>query len=108
MPESNAQEGAAANGDQSQQQMQMYIPPDLDYQYRDLFNLIAGPEEVVLEFGNRHKSLQGRATIANRIVLSPQNAIRLHQTLGNAMQRLQQEMRERQQGQGEGAPGGNA
>ena len=76
----------AAPGDQPDpQQLQLYVPPELDYSYRDMFSLFVGPEEVIIELGNRHRSAANRGTISNRIVLSVPNAFRLQQALAQSL-----------------------
>jgi len=87
----------------SQVQLQVHVPPDLDYHYRDMFNIAVGLEEVILEFGNRHRTPPDRVTISNRIVLSVANAFRLQQALQQALANAQkqvQEMQSRRQEQG--------
>lgn len=49
-------------------QIQAHIPPDLDYVYRDITNVFVGAGDVLIEFGNFHRSMPGNATISNRIV----------------------------------------
>jgi len=77
-------------------QIQAHIPPDLDYVYRDITNVFVGAGDVLIEFGNFHRSMPGNATISNRIVLSVANAYELQnnlmQALTEAQQKLQQEL----------------
>ncbi len=72
-----------------QQPVQMQIPADLDYVYRDFFTVYAGPDDVVLEFGNVNRSVQGQVRIANRIVLTPANALRLREILDRTIIEMQ-------------------
>ena len=76
--------------------IQVHIPPDLDYVYRDIANVFVGAGDVVLELGNFHRSMPNSATISNRIVLSVATAYELQNSLGqalaNAQQRLQQNL----------------
>jgi hypothetical protein len=76
--------------------IQVHIPPDLEYHYRDIANVFVGAGDVVLEFGNFHRSMPNNATISNRIVLSVASAYKLQNSLGqalaNAQQRLQQNL----------------
>lgn len=76
--------------------IQVHIPPDLEYHYRDIANVFVGAGDVVLEFGNFHRSMPNSATISNRIVLSVAAAYELQNSLGqalaNAQQRLQQNL----------------
>lgn len=75
-------------------QLNMSAAPDLDYKYRDLFNVHVSAEDVLLEFGNLHRSQPGSAVLLDRIVLSPGNAIRLQQALAQAINQMQQKIRE--------------
>ncbi|MCX7934674.1 MAG: DUF3467 domain-containing protein [Planctomycetota bacterium] len=96
-----AQSSSASSG--QQMQLQVHVPPDLEYHYRDMFNIAVGLEEVILEFGNRHRTPPDRATISNRIVLSVPNAFRLQQALQQALANAQkqvQEIQARRQEQG--------
>ena len=76
--------------------IQVHVPPELDYLYRDISNVFVGQGDVVLEFGNFHRSLPGNATISNRIVLSIANAYELQnsltQALAEAQKKLQQDL----------------
>ena len=81
------------NADQKQQ-IQVHIPPDLDYHYRDIANVFVGPGDVVIEFGNFHRSNAGNATISNRIVLSVGTAYQLQESLAQALAQAQQAIRQ--------------
>lgn len=72
----------------------VHVPPDLDYSYRDIANVFVGPGDVVLEFGNFHRSMPGNATISNRIVLSVASAYELHNSLGKALADAQQKLQQ--------------
>ncbi len=73
---------------------QIHVPPDLDYVYRDIANVFVGAGDVVLEFGNFHRSMPGNATISNRIVLSVANAYELQNSLGRALAEAQKKLQE--------------
>jgi hypothetical protein len=77
--------------------IQVHVPPDLDYLYRDIANVFVGSGDVVLEFGNFHRSMANNATISNRIVLSVSTAYQLQHSLGQALadaqNRLQQNLK---------------
>ena len=75
--------------------IQVNIPPDLDYLYRDIVNVFVGTGDVVLEFGNFHRSMPGHAAISNRIVLSVSSAYELHNSLGQALDDAQAELKNR-------------
>lgn len=78
------------NKDNSQHpSVQFHVPPDLEYVYRDVFNVYAGPGDVTIEFGNHHKSMPEHASISNRIVMTTSNAYLLLQTLQQALQDAQ-------------------
>ena len=70
--------------------IQVHVPPELEYHYRDISNIFVGQGDVVIEFGNFHRSMPNNATIANRIVLSMASAYELHNSLGKALAETQQ------------------
>jgi hypothetical protein len=72
-----------------QPDVQFHVSPDLEYVYRDVFNVFVGAGEVVIEFGNLHRAMPNHATISNRIVMSVGNAYTLIQTLQQALQQAQ-------------------
>ena len=80
----------------TKQKISVHVDPDLEYVYRDIANVFVGSGDVVLEFGNFHRSMPGNATISNRIVLSVSSAYdlqsSLEQALGDAQQKLQQSL----------------
>ena len=76
-----------------------HVPPELDYVYRDIFNVYVGAGDVVIEFGNLHRAIPGHATISNRIVMSVANAYNLHQTLQQALQAAQLQLQKNLQEQ---------
>ncbi|OGQ89052.1 MAG: hypothetical protein A2464_05170 [Deltaproteobacteria bacterium RIFOXYC2_FULL_48_10] len=69
--------------------IQFHVPPELEYVYRDIFNVYAGPGDVIIEFGNHHRAMPEHASISNRIVMSVGNAYLLVQTLQQALQQAQ-------------------
>ena len=76
--------------------VKFHVAPDLEYVYRDIFNVYVGSGDVVIEFGNLHRSMPEHASISNRIVMSIGNAYTLMQTMQNALKqahdRLQQDL----------------
>lgn len=82
------------NNNESEQQFQVHVSPELDYCYRDVANIFVGAGDVVFEFGNIHRSMPGNITIGNRIVLSMANAIDLQQKLGQVLQEAQKQLQE--------------
>lgn len=80
------------NNESTAPRIKAHIPQDLDYVYRDITNVFVGPGDVVLEFGNIHRSMPGSATISNRIVLSVANAYQLQQHLTQALSEAQQKL----------------
>lgn len=75
-----------------QPEIQFHVPPELEYVYRDVFNVYAGAGEVVIEFGNHHRAMPEHASISNRIVMSVGNAYLLVQTLQQALQQAQAQL----------------
>lgn len=82
------------NDENANPRIQAHVPPDLDYLYRDITNVFVGAGDVVLEFGNFHRSMPGHATISNRIVLSISSAYELHNSLGHALAEAQQKLQQ--------------
>ncbi len=82
-----------------QPKVQFHVSPELEYAYRDVFNVYVGAGDVVIEFGNLHRAMPGHATISNRIVLSVANAYNLHQTLQQALQAAQMQIQKNLQEQ---------
>lgn len=74
-------------------EMKIRFTPELGYDYRDLFNIYASPEEVIIEFGNRHRVASDEATIFNRIVLSPPAAFKLQQSLLQTLKTMDEQVR---------------
>ena len=77
----------------------IHVLQDLDYVYRDVFNVYVGTGDVVIELGNHHRSMPGHATISNRIVMSMGNAYNLQQALRQALQAAQEELQKNLQEQ---------
>ena len=84
------------NDDETEGGIRFHVAPDLEYVYRDIFNVYVGSGDVVIEFGNLHRSMPEHASISNRIVMSIGNAYSLMQTMQNALKqahdRLQQDL----------------
>ncbi|MFT5217910.1 MAG: hypothetical protein ACI9LO_001073 [Planctomycetota bacterium] len=74
--------------------IQVHVPPELEYHYRDIVNVFVGAGDVVLEMGNFHRSIPNTATISNRVVLSVATAYELHNTLGQALANAQQQLQQ--------------
>lgn len=79
--------------------VKFHVSPELEYVYRDVFNVYVGAGDVVIEFGNLHRAMPGHATISDRIVLSVANAYNLHQTLQQALQAAQMQIQKNLQEQ---------
>ena len=73
----------------AEKKMNFHVPQDLEYVYRDIFNVYVGSGDVVIEFGNQHRAMPDHAGIYNRIVLSVSNAYTLIQTLNQALAQAQ-------------------
>ena len=91
-PKQNKPQGATMTEtkDAGETRMQIMLDPDMDYVYRDMFNVHVGLDEVILEFGNLHRVPENSATISDRIVLSVRNAVRLQQVLGRVIKDAQE------------------
>jgi hypothetical protein len=87
--ETNAQKDNDQKDNAQKPEIQFHVPPDLEYVYRDIFNVYAGVGDVTIEFGNHHKAMPEHASISNRIVMSVGNAYLLVQTLQQALQKAQ-------------------
>lgn len=81
-------------------QVQVHVAADLEYKFRDMATIFVGNGEVVMEFGNAHRSVPGHMTIHDRIVLTLPTAYdlqqRLQQALMEAQQAIQAQMKQRQ------------
>jgi hypothetical protein len=92
-----SEETPAISANTGGRNIQVHVPPDLDYLYRDIANVYVGSGDVVLEFGNFHRSMANNATISNRIVMSVSTAYQLQHSLGQALadaqNRLQQSLK---------------
>ena len=64
---------------------------DVDYVYRNTFNVYAALDEIVIEFGNLNRAQANEVLIGDRIVLSPSNAMRLQQALQQAFAGMRQQ-----------------
>ncbi|MCF8104180.1 MAG: hypothetical protein K9K64_01745 [Desulfohalobiaceae bacterium] len=88
------------NEKQNTNAVQFHVSPDLDYVYRDVFNVYVGSGDVLIEFGNQHRSMPEHATVSNRIVMSIGNAYTLLQTMQKTLQEAQIKLHQNlQQGQ---------
>jgi hypothetical protein len=76
------------------QKIQVPIPPDLDYLYRDVVNVFVGTGDVVFELDNIHRSMPSSATISNRIVFIKATDYDLHNRLGQAFAEAQQQLQQ--------------
>ncbi len=85
--------------DETVNKIQFHVSPELEYIYRDIFNVYVGAGDVVIELGNRHRAMPDHATISNRIVMSVGNAYTLVQTLQQALQEAQIKLHEHLQTQ---------
>jgi hypothetical protein len=74
----------------------VHAKPDLEYVYRDTFNVYFGFEEIIIEFGNRSRSAENEVVAGDRIVLSLANAQRLQQALHQGLEGLKQKLEKQQ------------
>lgn len=79
--------------------IQFHVSPELDYVYRDVFNVYVGSGDIVIEFGNQHRSMPEHASISNRIVMTVGNAYTLIQTMQKTLQEAQVKIHEQMQKQ---------
>jgi hypothetical protein len=77
--------------------IQFHVSSELDYAYRDIFNVYVGSGDVLIEFGNQHRAMPEHATISNRIVMTVGNAYALIQTLQKTLQDAQIKLHEQMQ-----------
>lgn len=96
MPEEK--NNSANENSDNKQSVQFHVSPDLDYCYRDIANIFVGAGEVVLEFGNHHRSMPGHISISNRIVLSIAGAYEFQSKLQQALVQAQHQMQKNIQG----------
>lgn len=89
-PAGGKPETKAEAQDLGEHRMQITIKQDMDYVYRDMFNVHVGLDEVILEFGNLHRVPENTATLSDRIVISVRNAVRLQQVLGKVILEAQE------------------
>ncbi len=80
-----------------EKKVRLHIDPEIEYKYRDLFNLHISAEDVVIEFGNIQRGAKNQGAIKDIIVMSPANAIRLQQALSQSIENMQQKIREYQE-----------
>ena len=78
--------------------MIMELAPGTDYVYRDMFNVFATPDDVVIEFGNVRRESGTAAMIADRIVLTPKNAAKLHKVLQQTLSGVKRKVKEQKNG----------
>ncbi|MDC7218089.1 MAG: hypothetical protein PQJ28_03595 [Spirochaetales bacterium] len=74
--------------------LKVTIPNDLDYKFRDFFNVNASATEVVIEMGNVHRSVQNEAVLRDRVVFSVPGAIQLKDALNSALAEVERQIRE--------------
>lgn len=71
-------------------QLQVHIPADLNYEYRNITQVFGGAGEVVIEFGVRHHSLPNHVNVYDRVVMTPDNAFHLMKQVEQVLIGLQQ------------------
>ncbi len=74
--------------------LKVVIPNDVDYKFRDFFNVNASATEVVIEMGNEHRSVQNEAVLRDRVVFSIPGAIQLKDALNSALAEVERQIRE--------------
>ncbi len=73
--------------------IKIHINPEIEYKYRDIFNIHISTDEVTLEFGNLQRG-SNQGVIKDIIVMTPANAMRLQQALAQSIETMQQKIRE--------------
>ncbi len=81
----------------SENKIKLHVDPEIEYKYRDLFNIHISTEDVILELGNIQRGATTQGAIKDVIVLSPSTAIRLQQALAQSIEHIQEKMKEIQQ-----------
>lgn len=74
--------------------VRIFSDPKIPYNYHDFFAVFSGPEEVVIEFGNRNRSRQNEVVTSHRAVLSVSNAVRLQNALAKGLESMQKAINE--------------
>lgn len=82
-----------SNKSNREQEIKYHVPADLEYCYRDFFNVFIGAGDVVIEFGNGHRGMPGHVSIKNRVVMTVAGAFQLNQTLQKALQAAQEKLK---------------
>lgn len=91
---SEEQQNTSGINEGEQPSIQLHVDPNLEYVYRDIFNVYAGSGDVLIEFGNLHRAMPGHASISNRIVVSMSDAYVLVRTMQDALQKAQAMMQQ--------------
>ncbi len=78
----------------NQKKVEVYIKPDVDYVYRELFNVYVGVGDVVIEFGNYQRPDASKVIVSERIVMTIGNAYKLMQHMENALKQAQEKIQE--------------
>ena len=81
----------------SENKIKLHVDPEIEYKYRDLFNIHISTEDVILELGNIQRGGTAQGAIKDVIVMSPSTAIRLQQALAQSIGHMQEKMKEIQQ-----------
>jgi len=76
------------------QEIKYHVPADLEYCYRDVFNVFVRAGDVVIEFGNSYHGMPGHVSIKNRVVITVAGAYQLNHTLQQVLQAAQEKMKE--------------
>lgn len=84
----------ADNEQGKENKIKLHIDPEIEYKYRDLFNIHISAEDVVIELGNIQRGATDQGAIKDIIVMSPANAIRLQQALTKSIETMQQKIRD--------------
>lgn len=91
--------------EESANQLQVHIPADLNYEYRNITQVFGGAGEVVIEFGVRHHSLPNHVNVYDRLVMTPDNAFHLMKQVEQVLIGLRQHAQQQQQQKAPPGPG---
>ena len=97
-PKQQGQNNQPSN--QQGQNIKVYMPPDLEYRYKDVFAVFVGMGDVVIELGNHHRSPPGNVSVSDRIVLSVPNTYKLIQMLQNSIKSAEEQVKKQLKAQG--------
>ncbi|MBF0352576.1 MAG: hypothetical protein HQM11_16205 [SAR324 cluster bacterium] len=97
---SQSDEFSANEKKTAQPQVQIYLPPDMEYRYKDVFRIFVGVGDVVIEFGNQNRFVPDRVSISDRIVMSVPNAYKFINQLQHTLRVAEEQIKRHLKTQG--------